>query len=71
MSFGVMEPIGAASISRVTPQQVAITRKSTELIAGVMVKVVGGRNNPEKGLPMVRNVPDIESGVGANIDYRV
>ena len=70
MSFGVMEPIGAARVSQVTPQQVAITRKSTQLITNVMVKVVGGRNNPENGFSAVRNVPDIESGVGSRIDFQ-
>jgi hypothetical protein len=66
--MGSLEPVDVAGLAQVTPQQVAITRKSTELISNVMLKIVGGRNNPEEGLPAVRNNPPIESGVGATVD---
>ena len=68
MSLGSLEPVDLAGLAQVTPQQVAITRRSTELISGVMLEIVGGRNNPEEGLPQVRNNPKIESGVGAKVD---
>ena len=66
MPFGAIEPAGAASLAQISPQQVAITRKSTELITTVMVQIVGGRNNPNKGLPSVASI----SGVGSRIDYQ-
>ena len=68
MSMGSLEPVDVAGLAQVTPQQVAITRRSTELISGVMLEIVGGRNNPTEGLPAVRNNPPIESGVGAKVD---
>ena len=69
MALGSTEAFRAPGLNQVTPQQVAITQRSTELISGVMVELVGGRNNPDKGLPSVRNIPSFKSGVGARIDY--
>ncbi|MDP6957351.1 MAG: hypothetical protein QF645_00920 [Planctomycetota bacterium] len=69
MALGSLESVDVAGLAQITPQQVAITRRSTELVAHVMVEIVGGRNNPEEGLPPVRNNPQIESGVGANVDF--
>lgn len=70
MSFGAPEAFQVGRMTQVTPQQVAITQRSTQLISGIMVDIVGGRNNPEKGLPVVRNTAGANSAVGSRVDYQ-
>lgn len=65
MALAATDALQGATVAQVTPQQIAITQRSTELISNVMLQIVGGRNNPDKGLPSVRNI----SGIGTKIDY--
>ncbi len=70
MSFGAPEAFQVGRMTQVTPQQMAITQRSTQLISGIMVEIVGGRNNPEKGLPAVRNTTGANASVGSRVDYQ-